>query len=97
VAAVVVTLGAEGAFAAHRDIRLWVPAHHVQVVDTIGAGDAFGAGLLAWLHGHDRVSPHLELTAEELRAALGFACLAAAITCTRAGANPPQRWEMVPV
>ena len=91
---VVVTLGAEGAFGATYDMRLLVPAPQVHVVDTIGAGDAFGAALLAWLHDHDRISPRLRLDERELRAALDYACLAAAITCTRAGADPPHKWEL---
>jgi fructokinase len=92
---VVVTLGAEGAFAAHRDLRIVVDAAPVQVVDTIGAGDAFGAGLLAWLHDHGAVLPDLRLDEAELRSAVGFACLAAGITCSRAGADPPWRSEML--
>lgn len=90
----VVTLGAEGAFAAHGDLRIRVSAPRVKVVDTIGAGDAFGAALLAWLHDHGCVGPDLELDETEMKAALNYACLAAAITCTRAGADPPHRWEM---
>jgi fructokinase len=93
---VVVTLGADGAFGAHGDLRIRVPAPQVHVVDTIGAGDAFGAALLAWLHDHDCIAPELELRESELREALEYACLAAAITCTRAGADPPRRWELVP-
>ncbi|HEX2647285.1 MAG TPA: carbohydrate kinase [Candidatus Dormibacteraeota bacterium] len=93
---VVVTLGADGAFGAHRDARVHVPAPQVHVVDTIGAGDAFGASLLAWLHDHDRIRPELRLNHGELRAALGYACLAAAITCMRAGADPPRKSELVP-
>ncbi len=93
---VVVTLGADGAFGAHGDLRLRVPAPQVEVVDTIGAGDAFGAALLAWLHDHDCVRPDLRLEEGELRAALEYACLAAAITCTRPGADPPWKREMVP-
>lgn len=96
VSVVVVTLGADGAFAAHRDVRIRVPAPQVRVVDTIGAGDAFGAALLAWLHDHDCISPDLQLSENELREALEYACLAAAITCTRAGADPPRRHELVP-
>lgn len=92
---VVVTLGAEGAFAAHGDLRVGVEAARVQVVDTIGAGDAFGAGLLAWLHDHGAVTPDLRLEEAELRLAVGFACLAAGLTCARAGADPPWRWEML--
>ena len=96
VSVVVVTLGADGAFGAHGDVRIRVPAPHVHVVDTIGAGDAFGAALLAWFHDHDCVSPAPRLSEDELRAALEYACLAAAITCTRAGADPPRKWELVP-
>jgi fructokinase len=96
VSVVVVTLGADGAFGAHGDVRIRVPAPQVQVVDTIGAGDAFGAALLAWLHDHDCIGPELRLSETDLREALEYACLAAAITCTRAGADPPRRWELVP-
>jgi fructokinase len=96
VGVVVVTLGADGAFGAHGDLRIRVPAPQVHVVDTIGAGDAFGAALLAWLHDHDCIRPQLRLDENDLRQALEYACLAAAITCTRAGADPPRKWELVP-
>ncbi len=92
---VVVTLGARGAFAAHRGFRLAVDAVKVDVVDTIGAGDAFGAALLAWLHDHDAIQPDLHLEKEEVKGALEFACLAAALTCARAGADPPWKSEMM--
>jgi fructokinase len=95
VAMVAVTLGAEGAFAAHRDFRTSIDAVHVEVVDTIGAGDAFGAGLLAWLDDHGAVKPNLHLEERELRSAVEFACLAAALTCARPGADPPWRSEMM--
>ena len=91
---VVVTLGARGAFGLHRDTRLHVDAPHVEVVDTIGAGDAFGAALLAWLHDHAAVRPDPCLETDEFKAALDYACLAGAITCTRPGADPPWKWEM---
>ena len=94
VALVVVTLGPEGAFGAHRDHRLHVAAMPVEVVDTIGAGDAFGAALLAWLHDHGAVKPDLALERDQLDSALKFACRAAALTCGRAGADPPWKWEM---
>ncbi|HVS49043.1 MAG TPA: carbohydrate kinase [Candidatus Dormibacteraeota bacterium] len=94
VSLVVVTLGADGAFGAHRDARMTVAAPHVDVVDTIGAGDAFGAALLAWLHDHGAIRPDLHLEPDELKAALDFACLAGALTCARAGADPPWKWEM---
>ena len=91
---VIVTLGANGAFGVCAGAEVRVPAPMVDVVDTIGAGDAFGAGLLAWLYDHDRLNRDLRLDREELRAALEFACLVASITCTRAGADPPRRAEL---
>ena len=94
-ALVVVTLGSEGAFGVGAGMQVRAAAPSVDVVDTIGAGDAFGAALLAWLSDHDRLDRDLHLDPEELRAALEFACLVASITCTRAGANPPWRSELV--
>jgi fructokinase len=91
---VVVTLGSRGAFGAHRSARIHVDAPRVEVVDTIGAGDAFGAAFLAWLHDHTTLGPTLSLEPDELKAALEFACLAGALTCTRAGAEPPWKSEM---
>lgn len=91
---VVVTLGARGSFGAHRDLRIHVDAVPVQVVDTIGAGDAFGAALLAWLHDHGCVLRNLRLEPDELHAALEYAGVGAAITCSRAGADPPWKHEM---
>jgi fructokinase len=92
---VVVTLGVEGAVGVSADAEVRVTAPTVKVVDTIGAGDAFGAALLAWLHDHGRLTRHLRLERDELRAALEFACLVASITCTRAGADPPWRTELL--
>jgi len=66
----------------------------VRVVDTIGAGDALGAALLAWLHEHGRLSRDLRLDRDDLLAALEFACLVASITCARPGAYPPWRTEV---
>jgi fructokinase len=91
---VIVTLGADGAVGMTATAEVRVPAPVVQVVDTIGAGDAFGAALLAWLHDQGRLSHDLHLAPDDLRAALEFACLVASITCTRAGADPPRRSEL---
>jgi fructokinase len=91
----VVTLGAQGAFAAHRGFHVAVDAVKVEVVDTIGAGDAFGAALLAWLHDHNAIQPDLYLEKTDVKDALEFACLAAALTCARAGADPPWKSEMI--
>jgi fructokinase len=91
---VVVTLGAQGALAAHGTHRVTAPATTVKVVDTIGAGDAFGAALIAWLRDHGALRLDMALDAPQLRDALEFACRAASITCSRAGADPPSRREM---
>jgi fructokinase len=92
---VVVTRGALGAYGAHGSHRMSVSAPAVDIVDTIGAGDAFGAALLAWLHDHDAIRPELSLDADQLKSALDYACLAASLTCARAGADPPRKSEMM--
>ena len=93
---VVVTRGHDGAFALAAGGRVEVAGTPVLVSDTVGAGDAFTSGLLAWLHEAgwlDRTRLR-EMSADALRRALAFANRAAAITCTRAGAQPPTRAEM---
>jgi fructokinase len=92
---VVVTLGIDGAFGATGDSSVAVAAPAVEVVDTVGAGDTFGAALLARLYDLDLVGPNLKLDHRQLESALRFACMAASITCTRAGADPPHRSELM--
>ena len=91
---VVVTLGAAGAYGATGKFHACVPAPQVEVVDTIGAGDAFGAAALAWLDDRNMLNPQLELSETDLTSLLQFSCAAAALTCTRSGAEPPTRSEM---
>jgi fructokinase len=69
----------------------------VTVVDTIGAGDSFSAALLAGLSQRDLLSPmRLERArADELSATLREAVFASAMTCSRAGADPPTAEELV--
>jgi fructokinase len=93
---VVVTRGHDGSFALTAGGRVDVAGTPVAVSDTVGAGDAFTSGLLAWLDeagwlDHARIR---EIPADALRQCLVFANRAAAITCTRAGAQPPTRTEM---
>jgi fructokinase len=94
---VVVTRGTNGALAWHRAagaVEVGAPA--VDVVDTIGAGDSFQAALLFALHQSGRIQrANLQtIGADDLRRALSFACKCAALTCTRAGADPPRRNEV---
>lgn len=95
-ALVVVTDGGEGALALTAAGLLRVPPVPVQVVDTVGAGDAFTAGLLAGLDDAgllDRSA--LEAAGQEaVRGALTLAARVAAATCGRAGASPPTRAEL---
>ena len=94
-AVVVVTAGADGAYASVAGEVLHVPAQPVQVVDTIGAGDTFSAGLLVGLHHAGLLGGRLtSLTADDLRPALDLALRAAARTCSRAGADPPHAEEL---
>jgi len=62
----------------------------VKVVDTVGAGDTFQAAILHWLADHGHVGKSASLTGEvDLEASLEFALKAAAVTCTRQGADLP--------
>ncbi len=90
-ALVVVTLGGDGAVAmvAGADpVRR--PAPPVTVVDTVGAGDAFSSGLLDALAERDVLGRGRDaLAGLDLAAVLDRACLVAALTCARPGADPP--------
>lgn len=95
-AVVVLTRGGQGALGYTRDLRIDVPAREVTVVDTVGAGDTFNAGLLAAFRDQgvlDKASLRA-LDGDQLRKAMDFAMGAAAITVSRAGANPPWRHEL---
>jgi len=58
------------------------------VVDTIGAGDAFGGAFLAWWSGNELTTSDLRRPGP-VRGALRAAAEVASATCTRAGAEPP--------
>jgi fructokinase len=74
------------------------PTSPVAVADTVGAGDAFTAGLLAWLAERAglTVGAVAALDTADLVAWLDFANRVAAITCSRPGADPPRREELPP-
>ena len=93
---VVVTRGAKGAEAFTASYSVTQPAGKVKVADTVGAGDTFMAALVAALRQARLLDKKKLATISEanLRAALGFAARAAAITCSRPGANPPWAKEM---
>ncbi|MDO6965126.1 carbohydrate kinase family protein [Rhizobium alvei] len=88
---VVITRGAEGAVGYTAQAKVVVPSRRVEVVDTIGAGDTFDAGVLASLKRDDKLTKAKVANLDEaaVRAALELGAAAAAITVSRAGANPP--------
>jgi fructokinase len=93
---VVVTRGSAGAVGWTPQTRASASTVRVELVDTVGAGDTFQAALLTWLAEHGALSaPALEaLAAADVESALGFAARAAAITCSRRGADMPRRSEL---
>lgn len=95
-AAVFVTRGGDGALAVSRDAVAEVPSQPVTVVDTVGAGDTFNAGLIAALSRRGKLTrTGLEsLDEADLRAALELGAAAAAVTVSRRGANPPWQTEL---
>jgi len=93
---VVLTRGEFGVSAWTRGVHVQLPAERVTVVDTVGAGDAFQAALLAGLAETRALSPEAiaELDEPALSRILAFAIRAAAVTCSRRGAAPPRRAEL---
>lgn len=96
-AAVVVTRGGDGLTVHTRaGAEHSVPGETVDVVDTIGAGDTVNAALLHGLSSRDALSATAlaALGADDWIRLLRFAARAAAITCSRAGAEPPYAAEV---
>jgi len=93
---VVVTKGAEGATGYTKSLKVSVPSERVTVVDTVGAGDTFDAGILASLKMNGLLTKAQVATLDEkaLRDALALGAKAAAVTVSRAGANPPWASEI---
>ncbi|RRH76887.1 carbohydrate kinase family protein [Falsigemmobacter faecalis] len=96
VSLICLTLGAGGVRILTPQQDFHLPALPVTPVDTIGAGDSFTAGLLSLLWDAGLRSPEAlrDLSEDRLRAAADFAQRVAARTCSRAGADPPQRHEV---
>ena len=90
---IVITDGPYGATAYTPSQTTTVSGVKIDLVDSVGAGDAFTAGLLAWLHKHEQLDRKRlpRISPAKLAAALAYATRIAAITCTRLGADPP--WE----
>jgi fructokinase len=87
---VVVTRGANGIVGFTKDGRVEVPGVKVDVVDTVGAGDTVGAIVVEAMIEHGLI----ELRGNRLEEVLSRAAHAAAITCSRQGAQPPYKHEL---
>ncbi|MFI8200315.1 carbohydrate kinase [Streptomyces sp. NPDC085942] len=98
-AAVLVTRGGEGALAVLPGDRIALRAPAVEVVDTVGAGDAFMSGALHALAAHGLIGrgarERLHAVARDAVAdVLRHAVASATVTVSRAGANPPGAHEL---
>lgn len=93
---VVVTRGAEGALGYTKDLKVFAPSQRVEVVDTVGAGDTFDAGILASLKLQGLLTKPAvaSLSEKAVHEALTLGARAAAVTVSRAGANPPFAHEI---
>lgn len=93
---VCLTMGAEGVKGVTARGTTHIQSTRVEVKDTVGAGDTFNAGLLAGLQRAGKLTKAAvaDLDEETLRAALQLGSRAAAITVSRAGANPPWAEEL---
>jgi fructokinase len=88
---VVITKGEDGIIGVSDNQEIFIPGIKVEVIDTVGAGDTVGAVLVEAIveFGLDKLTNGL------LSHTLHRAALAAAITCSRAGANPPTKAELL--
>lgn len=93
---VCITEGAKGVTGYTATGAYFVASEKAEVVDTVGAGDTFNAGLLAGLDQSGSLTKDAlaGISEDNLRSALGLGAQAAAITVSRAGANPPWADEL---
>ena len=93
---IVVTRGDNGAVVSLRGEIFEASGSTVEVVDTVGAGDSFQAALLCGLDEFGKATkPGIaEVSLEECRRIVDFAAAAAAMTCTRRGADLPRRLDL---
>lgn len=95
-ALVAVTFGADGSFATTAQGSVRIPAYPAEVVDTVGAGDAFMTGLVDALWDADLLGAHRRdrlrgIDGEQLLSVLKVAALSSALTVARPGAALPDR------
>ena len=101
-ALVALTRGAQGPVLLNRQGRVELHGEPIDVADTVGAGDSFMAALISGLSQLDLLGAGARsrlagLTVADLRVLAAYANRAAAITCSRPGANPPSFAELQPI
>ncbi len=94
---VIVTLGGDGAQAFTQKAAAAVKPPVVEIADTVGAGDALMGGVLSWLLEHCGDPPNAiaALSENQLEDMLRFSTTGAALNCTRVGASPSDRQEIL--
>jgi len=90
VSLIIVTRGDKGLTAISNGFSIDIPAESISVVDSVGAGDTIGAVIVEGVLKYGLSG----LSGENLIKVLERAVRAAAITCSRAGANPPWKAEL---
>ena len=92
-----VTAGADGATAYTRNETVHVSAVETEVVDTVGAGDTFNAGVLAKFSAFGLLDKGAlaALDREHIASAMEFASKIASVNASRSGSNPPWRSELL--
>jgi fructokinase len=91
---VIVTDGPAPVTALTNEFEINVTVAPIDVVDTVGAGDALVGGFITWWTGHDLTRQQLH-DAATLESAIAAAIDISRLTCQRAGAQPPQRKEVL--
>ncbi len=93
---ILLTRGGDGVTVLTRKGQVNVPAERAKVVDTVGAGDTFSAGFMAHLQNAEMLTKNgiADASLDDLAAAAAFGAKVAAITVSRAGANPPWAAEL---
>ena len=90
------TSGSHGAWGITRSFECFMEAPRVELCDTVGAGDSFHAGIIAYLNRSRQLSADslANIHSQDLKDCLAFGSHVAASTCSRPGADPPWNTDL---